>query len=177
MPQPNRALYAPLVMTLLAAASAHAMQAGPSAHADILDASGTKVGAAHLTQQGDDIAVSLSVTGISPGLHGAHIHTTGTCDAPGFAGAQGHWNPAGAHHGLKNPEGHHSGDMPNIDVDADGKGALDFTIANASITGGDTPLLDADGAALVIHAGPDDMMSDPSGNSGGRIACGVIMAD
>lgn len=149
----------------------------PAAHADLMDGSGQKVGEAHIVQHDGSIAVMLSVTGLTPGQHGAHIHMTGQCDAPDFKSAGGHWNPTGVHHGLDNPEGHHFGDMPNLDVQADGSGTLSFEVAGASIDAGDNGMLDADGAAIVIHAGPDDMKSDPAGNSGGRIACGVISRD
>ncbi len=148
-----------------------------SAQAELKNAEGQATGTVRLTQRGEDIAVSVSVLGLTPGMHGTHVHMTGACDAPDFMGAGGHWNPAATQHGLQNPQGHHAGDLPNMEVKADGKGALEFTIANAQLAGAEHALLDADGAAIVIHAGPDDMVSDPAGNSGGRIACGVVRPD
>jgi Cu-Zn family superoxide dismutase len=103
-------------------------------------------------------------------MHGAHLHTVGKCDGPDFVSAGGHWNPTNMKHGSMNPQGPHEGDMPNLTVGATGKGSLSMKIAGASF---DT-LMDADGAAMVIHAGQDDLKSDPSGNSGGRLACGVL---
>ena len=157
--------------------SAAAAQPASVAVATLMDAAGENVGEARLVQQGDDIAVSISASGISAGPHGTHIHMTGTCDAPDFKTAGGHWNPMMTQHGLENPQGHHSGDLPNMDVQADGTGSLSFIVAGATLRDGDNPLFDEDGAAIVVHAGPDDMVSDPSGNSGGRIACGVIRSE
>jgi Cu-Zn family superoxide dismutase len=111
------------------------------------------------------------------GIHGIHVHAVGRCEPPDFASAGPHWNPEGKKHGLSNPQGPHAGDLPNVDVAADGVLGQAVTLANATLTGpaGDPRvLLDADGAALVIHAQADDNMTDPSGNSGARIACAVI---
>lgn len=147
-----------------------------SASVDLKNAAGQTVGQARLVQQGDAVVIDVSAAGLTPGKHGVHIHTIGQCAAPDFSSAGGHWNPTAKKHGLENPEGHHGGDMPNMDVGADGSGLLHTTLASATLSGGANPILDADGAALVIHAGHDDMKSDPAGNSGGRIACGVITA-
>ncbi|MBV8971708.1 MAG: superoxide dismutase family protein, partial [Sphingomonadaceae bacterium] len=95
---------------------------------------------------------------------------------PKFASSGGHFNPTGKMHGRDNPMGPHLGDLPNVVVGKDGKGAVDVTVAGLTLTGGTTPLLDADGAAVVLHAGPDDYKTDPSGNSGDRIACGTLAA-
>lgn len=112
--------------------------------------------------------------GLSPGVHGVHIHAVGRCDAPGFESAGDHWNPLGRQHGRENPAGQHLGDIPNLIVGEDGTGTLEAAINGAQISGGANPILDSDGAALVIHRSPDDYMTDPSGNSGARVACGVI---
>jgi len=152
-----------------------AAAAKPGAIAVLANAEAKPVGEARFFQEEGGIRVELSASGLTPGAHGAHIHMTGRCDAPDFKSAGGHWNPAGKQHGLENPQGAHFGDMPNLDISADGTGKLSYTIAGARIEGGDNPLLDADGAAMVIHSGPDDMKSDPAGNAGGRIACGVIV--
>lgn len=147
-----------------------------SATATLKDAAGKEVGSARLVQQEDGIALTVSAKGLTPGAHGTHVHMTGTCEALDFKSAGGHWNPTDAHHGLENPQGHHAGDLPNMTVQPDGTGELSFSIAGARLSGDGNVLLDADGAAIVIHAGPDDMKSDPAGNSGGRVACGVIEA-
>lgn len=149
--------------------------AGPmSASALVRDAAGQVKARATATQVGDSIRLAVEAMGMAPGAYGAHIHTTGRCDPPAFASAGGHWNPAMREHGKDNPAGMHMGDLPNLMVGTNGKGSFEVTIPHAWISGGPTPLLDADGAALVIHAQPDDYRTDPSGNSGARIACGVF---
>jgi Cu-Zn family superoxide dismutase len=149
----------------------------PGASAALLAADGSSRGTATIAQGTDGLLVTVRATGLTPGVHAVHIHTTGACTAPDFASAGGHWNPTGRHHGSENPEGMHMGDMPNMTVDASGAGTLSYTIAGGTLTDGATPLLDGDGAAAVIHAGPDDLKSDPAGNAGGRVACGVLKAD
>lgn len=139
------------------------------------DASGKEVGTAQFVEQDGGVSVEVSASGLTPGLHGTHVHMTGTCDAPAFTTAGGHWNPTEHQHGLENPQGAHKGDLPNMDVAADGTGTVRFVIPGAVLSGAENALLDSDGAALVIHAGPDDMKSDPAGNSGDRVACGVIL--
>jgi Cu-Zn family superoxide dismutase len=104
-----------------------------------------------------------------------HLHQTGRCDAPDFASAGPHWNPTSHQHGRLNPQGPHLGDLPNLQVAANGSGRIDFVVpVPAGTAAGANPLLDADGTALVIHAAADDLWTDPSGNSGARIACGVL---
>lgn len=167
-------------MSLLAAVgivpAAHALTASPvMAHGALVDAQGASKGSVEIMEKGG-LEVTVKASGLTPGVHGVHIHTVGACTAPDFASAGGHWNPTAKHHGMENPDGAHMGDLPNITIGADGTGTLNFTVPGGSLSGGDTPLLDADGAAIVVHAGPDDMKTDPSGNSGGRVACGVIAA-
>ena len=106
-------------------------------------------------------------------MHGLHIHTVGAC-TPDFAAVGGHFNPTTAQHGLDNPNGPHAGDLPNLEIDADGNGTYEATTTLVTLDQGDNSLFDSDGSALVIHAAPDDLVTDPSGNSGDRIACGVI---
>lgn len=126
-------------------------------------------------QVGDSIRVRIEADGLAPGAYGAHVHSTGRCDPPDFASAGPHWNPTDQKHGKDNPQGMHKGDLPNLLVGTDGRGSLEYTIPNAWIaTGRTNVLLDADGAAIVIHQSPDDYRTDPSGNSGARIACGVF---
>jgi Cu-Zn family superoxide dismutase len=126
------------------------------------------------TQVGDSIRVKVEAAGLRPGTYGAHVHMTGRCDPPDFASAGPHWNPTGQQHGKNNPRGMHKGDLPNLLVGTDGRGNFEMTVSRTSLTGGATPLLDSDGASVVVHAAPDDYRTDPSGNSGARIACGVL---
>ena len=144
---------------------------------DIVDGQGQTRGKAMLMQGKDGIHVLVKGVGLPAGVHAVHIHTTGTCTGPDFTSAGGHWNPEKKQHGHDNPMGAHMGDMPNMTVGADGTGTLDTVIKGAMLTGGTEPLFDADGAAVVIHAGPDDYKTDPTGNAGGRLACGVIRAE
>jgi Cu-Zn family superoxide dismutase len=111
---------------------------------------------------------------MAPGVYGVHIHTVGRCDPPDFASAGPHWNPSGQQHGRNNPQGTHLGDLPNMMVGADGRGTLEIKVAGASLAGRGAALLDDDGATIVMHERPDDYRTDPSGNSGARIACGVF---
>ena len=153
-----------------------AVQGGASAGAtaELIDASGRKVGTATASQAGSGIRIRLETMGLPGGAHGAHVHMTGACTPPGFESAGGHWNPTTRQHGKDNPAGLHKGDLPNVVVGADGRGTAEYAIADASVTGGSAALLDEDGAAIVVHAQADDYRTDPSGNSGGRIACGVF---
>jgi len=142
--------------------------------AALRDAHGQAIAEAVVQQVGDSLRVRIDATRMARGAYGAHLHTIGRCDAPGFTTAGAHWNPTGQQHGKDNPRGMHKGDLPNLMVGTDGRGSLEYTIPDASISGPRNPLVDADGAAVVIHAMPDDYRTDPSGNSGARIACGVL---
>jgi Cu-Zn family superoxide dismutase len=145
-----------------------------TATAELLDAQGQSVGTATLEEGESGVRIIAHFTGLPEGEHGFHIHETGQCTAPEFTSAGGHFNPTNKQHGLQNPQGPHAGDLENIQVGADSTGS--FTADNDRITlsDGPTSLFDADGSALVVHQGPDDAMTDPSGDSGARIACGVI---
>ena len=131
---------------------------------------------------GDTGAVFLvTAQGLPPGVHGLHLHDVGVCEGPSFDSAGPHWNPTNAQHGLQNPQGPHWGDLPNITVGPDGRFVGEVTIEGSFLkesrlkgSGRGGPILDANGAALVIHAEPDDNRTDPSGNSGARIACAAI---
>ena len=149
-----------------------AVSGGARATASLRTANGLDAGHANVAEVAGGLRYTVDVKGLPAGTHGAHIHTTGRCDAPDFTTAGGHWNPTSAKHGSMNPQGPHEGDLPNLIVGTDGRGTLGVTVPGATMAG----LLDADGAAIVIHAGADDLMTDPSGNSGGRIACGVFTA-
>ena len=146
-----------------------------TATADIRDASGQTRARATIDQLGDGVRVRVESVTMTPDAYGIHIHAAGRCDAPGFETAGPHWNPTGRQHGKDNPLGMHRGDLPNLLVGADGRGILEYTIPDAWVSGGGRrAILDGDGAAVVIHAQPDDFRTDPSGNSGARIACGVF---
>ncbi len=134
---------------------------------------GVPAGTVQLLADGDTVTLAAVVTGISPGSHGIHLHTTGSCVGPDFGSAGGHLNPLGKHHGSENPEGRHLGDLPNIVVQPGGTGSL---TAQLQGTRADLErwLFDADGTAVVVHANADDYRSDPSGNAGSRVACGVL---
>lgn len=148
----------------------------PTAHARLLAGDGSARGEATVTQAADGLHVLVRAQGLTAGMHAVHVHTTGVCTPPDFTSAGGHWNPTGHKHGRDNPDGMHMGDMPNLIAGADGAGEMEYVIAGGTISEGATPLLDADGAAVVIHAQADDYKSDPAGNAGGRVACGVLSA-
>lgn len=145
------------------------------AEAVLRDANGQSAGRALVRTSADGLWVDVQASGLTPGAHGLHVHAVGTCTAPDFASAGPHWNPAGHQHGRKNPNGAHAGDAPNLMADAKGRGRLKVWLSGA-LTGADHALLDGDGAAIVIHADPDDEMTDPSGKSGKRVLCGVLTA-
>ncbi|OJY68711.1 MAG: superoxide dismutase [Sphingobium sp. 66-54] len=142
------------------------------ATAALKTAQGASAGTARVSETAGALTVTLDAEGLPPGDHGVHIHMTGKCDGPKFESAGGHWNPAGMKHGLDNPQGQHAGDMPNLTIGPDGRGSLTYSLKGGTLAG----LLDADGAAFVVHAKKDDQKTDPSGDSGDRIACGVFTA-
>lgn len=148
------------------------------ANAAIKSAAGEDRGRAELWQDRDNVVhVDIQLTGLPPGPHGVHFHATGICDGSGataFASAGSHFNPLGRQHGLDNSAGPHAGDAPNFTVAADGTARAAFTTDRVSLTDGSTTLFDADGSAIVIHAAADDQISQPAGNAGARIACGVV---
>ena len=147
----------------------------PVLNADVRDPQGRSRARATVEQAGDSLRVRIEAVAMSPGAYGAHLHTSGRCEPPAFATAGPHWNPTGALHGKDNPKGMHKGDLPNLLVGTDGRGSFEYTIPNAGLSGMlPNRLIDEDGAAVVIHAKPDDFRSDPSGNSGDRVACGVL---
>ena len=133
-------------------------------------ADGTAAGSAAASAAGDQVMVSLTVEGLPPGGVDVDAVFTGRCDAPTFESAGGHWNPTNQQHGLEDPQGQHAGDMPNLTVGQDGRGTLEYQLEGGGFDG----LFDADGSAFVVHAGVDDQRTDPSGDSGDRIACGVF---
>lgn len=145
----------------------------------LVNTAGQPIGSVRAWQTAGAVSFRVSASGLPHGIHGIHVHSVGRCDPPDFASAGPHWNPANRKHGLNNPAGPHAGDIPNVEVAANGVLGATVTLAGASLTGAGPAgvLLDADGAALVLHAAADDNATDPSGNSGARIACAVITAN
>lgn len=166
----------PIILASAACATSGSHSTAPTAKAKLAAGDGAPRGTALVTEAADGLHVLVKAEGLTPGIHAVHIHTTGTCTGPDFTSAGGHWNPTHHQHGKDNPAGMHMGDMPNMQAGSDGNGQIEYVIAGGTISGGSTPLLDADGAAVVIHAQADDNKSDPAGNAGGRIACGVLSA-
>jgi Cu-Zn family superoxide dismutase len=144
-------------------------------HAYITDAQGKKVGVAALTATKGGVRIVVTVDGLMPGMHGIHIHTVGKCEGPAFASAGGHLNPDMKMHGKDNPMGPHAGDLLNITVDAKGHAKATLVASGVTLGPGANSLFHDGGTALVIHATADDYKTDPAGNSGARIACGVIL--
>jgi superoxide dismutase, Cu-Zn family len=143
----------------------------------LVNSSGQSIGTVRAWQTAGGVTFRLDATGLSHGIHAVHVHAVGRCDPPDFASAGPHWNPTARKHGMNNPAGPHAGDLPNVEVAANGVVGATLTLPGASLfapPGTPGALLDGDGASLVIHAGPDDYVTDPSGNSGARIACTVL---
>jgi Cu-Zn family superoxide dismutase len=145
-----------------------------TAKAELTDAKAQDVGVASFTQTPAGVLIHLSVRSMPGGEHAFHIHAVGKCEPPDFASAGGHFNPTNTHHGIMSGPGH-AGDMPNLHIPADG--SLDIEVLNTAVTlDKDRPnsVFHPGGTAIVIHAGKDDYTSDPAGNAGGRIVCGVV---
>jgi Cu-Zn family superoxide dismutase len=161
---------------LLFSANLQAAAVTKSAHADIVNAQGTKIGTAKVTATGQGVKIAVTVSQLTPGEHGIHIHTVGKCEAPAFTSAGGHFNPTSAHHGAHNTQDPHPhlGDLMNLTVGQNGNARATFLANGVTLGDGANSLFHDGGTSLVIHAKADDLMSDPSGNSGDRIACGVI---
>jgi superoxide dismutase, Cu-Zn family len=167
-----------MVMSLAVAWAAAQAPGAPAAtavaKATLKDAQGKTFGEATLRESKAGVLIKLDLQGVPPGTHAFHIHTVGKCDPPDFMTAGGHFNPTTAKHGLMAAGGPHAGDMPNLFVPADGKLSLEVLDTNVTLASGAKSLFDTDGSALVLHATADDYTSDPAGNAGGRIACGVV---
>jgi superoxide dismutase, Cu-Zn family len=148
---------------------------GPlSAEATLKDKDGKQVGQATLIQTPEGVRIAVSGFRLPPGPHGLHIHAVGVCQPPEFKSAGEHFNPGRKKHGPQNPEGPHAGDLPNLTANAIGEGGVDVVNKLVTLGPGANSLLGENGTAIIIHSGPDDMKTDPSGNSGVAIACGVI---
>jgi Cu-Zn family superoxide dismutase len=156
-----------LLVTLASASSAKTL-------VQLKDAQGKVVGSAILWESGLGIGMEVNIEGLPPGEHAIHFHQNAKCEAPDFKSAGPHFNPDGKKHGLENPEGHHAGDNPNFTVDANGKAHFKWEDKDVTWSEGSRSIFSNGGTSLVIHAKADDQKTDPAGNSGDRIACGVI---
>jgi len=170
-----------IAMLLLAACSKGGQEAGVNqaeakvpGPAELKTPDGGNAGMVTLSEDAKGVTVKVEVAGLQPGPHGLHLHAVGRCEGPKFESAGPHWNPTGKQHGRDNAQGAHLGDLANLDVGADGRGVATFTVGGAGLLSGEHPLLDLDGAALVVHAKADDYKTDPSGASGDRVACAIL---
>jgi Cu-Zn family superoxide dismutase len=163
-----------LLPAFLCTTAVFGQSAPKSAHADIVNAKGQKIGTAKILAAKQGVKIEVSVSQLPPGTHGIHIHAVGKCEGPDFKTAGPHLNPDNKKHGKDNPEGPHAGDLLNLEVKADGTAKA--TLLDTMVTLGDGPnsVFHEGGSAIVIHEKEDDYKTDPAGNSGARIACGVI---
>lgn len=167
------AAVAALAQTTLPAAAASTAQA----KAELKDVKGRPAGTATFTESGGMVKLKLNATGLDAGKHGIHVHEVGKCDPPDFESAGAHFNPHGRKHGVKAAQGAHAGDLPNLVASTEGLASADMTMPGVTLAKGEkNSLLDKDGSALVIHAKEDDEVTDPAGNSGDRLICGVVTA-
>ena len=168
-------LIALALASTLAACVANEPRGGPPM--PLLNSAGQPIGTVRAWQTSGGVTFRIDARGLPHGVHGVHLHSVGRCDPPDFTSAGPHWSPAARKHGVNNPAGPHAGDLRNVTVAANGALGETVTVSGASLlapAGTPGALLDADGAALMLHAQADDYVTDPSGNSGGRIACAVI---
>jgi superoxide dismutase, Cu-Zn family len=164
-----------LPIALLTASMSAALWAAAPVKVEIKDAAGASVGTATVSENpGGGVAINLDLKGLPAGEHAVHIHAVAKCEAPGFTSAGGHFNPDQKQHGMDNPAGSHAGDMPNFTVKPDGTSQAKLVNATVNMGSDAHSIFSNGGTAIVIHASPDDMKTDPAGNAGARIACGVI---
>ena len=140
------------------------------------DGEGKSLGNVALSEGADGLTITVNASGLPAGTHGIHLHEKGLCEGPKFASAGAHWNPETKEHGRDNPQGAHLGDLPNLEVDSAGKATTSFSVASVVLANGANKIGDTDGTALVVHAKADDYKTDPTGDSGDRIACAVLAA-
>jgi superoxide dismutase, Cu-Zn family len=170
---PSPAVTPPVTRPAPAPAPTRSSASFRTATAMIRDVAGARVGEATFTDSYAGLIIAGFVEGLGIGAHGIHIHEAGKCDPP-FTTAGGHFNPEKHKHGFRNPDGHHLGDLPNIDVPPSGRLRFEFLLTDVTLRG-PHGLLDGNGASIVIHSTRDDFATDPAGNSGSRLACGVIV--
>jgi Cu-Zn family superoxide dismutase len=159
---------------LTCTAAVLAQDRAPMAKAELHNGQGELIGLVTLAETTDGVRVVAQVYGLQPGYHGFHIHEVGKCEPPGFKSAGEHFNPSGVPHGLKTPKGGHAGDLPNLLVAPDGTGVLVAYAPFVTLRTGRTSLFHDGGTAFIVHSQADDQVTDPSGNSGDRLACGVV---
>jgi superoxide dismutase, Cu-Zn family len=168
MPSPRLTL----VLALAVSACTTYGPAVDQADVPMRDGAGRDLGTLTLANTTGGLVLTGRLIGLPAGTHGIHVHAVGRCEPP-FESAGPHWNPASRQHGTANPNGPHLGDMPNVTAASDGSATVSVTTPGGTLRGTDA-VMDADGAAVVIHERADDYRTDPSGNSGARIACGVV---
>ncbi|MFD2612348.1 superoxide dismutase family protein [Paenibacillus gansuensis] len=156
------------------ATQADAVSAKP-VQVKLVDTKGKPAGTAAITQQAKGVLITIEAAGLTPGKHGFHIHENGKCEPPKFTSAGSHFNPGGAEHGFNNPKGYHGGDLPNLVADASGTAKGEIFVDYVTLAKGKAnSLLKPGGTSIVIHAGEDDYVTNPAGNSGDRVVCGII---
>ncbi len=162
-----------VIMALAGCQTAYETAATEVGTAMIRDRQGAQIGTARMFSLGGEVTINASFTGLTQGEHGVHLHTTGDCSASDFTSAGGHLNPGNAQHGLRNPQGAHLGDLPNVTIASDGSGTMS-TILRGTLSSVEDNVFDADGTAIVVHEKADDNRTDPAGAAGSRVACGIL---